>query len=149
MKDLIRNPLLGLLFLGCIGLAVIGSSKTNVQITSSISLQTKFPFTVGNTKLPAGDYSIKQMENDPEIMEISSEDGKTAVLFEILSAKDSATPLRSEVIFRKYGDDYVLSEIYESGNNIGAIVPKSHTERQYAKKSGVPSKESVVMTKTP
>jgi hypothetical protein len=143
MKEMIRRPLLTLILLGAIVPITAG-----VQITSRVTFSTTFPFTVGNTKFPPGSYSIKPLDDDSEIMEISSADGKTSALFETLAAELPKTPSKGEVVFKKYGDSYVLSEIYEPGSKTGAMTIKSHAERQHAKKSGTPSKESVSTTKT-
>jgi hypothetical protein len=143
MKKMIRRPLLTLILLGSIVPVAAG-----VQIISRITFSTTFPFTVGNTKFPAGSYSIRPLDDDSEIMEISSADGKTSALFETMSTELPRPPSKGEVVFKKYGDNYVLSEIYEPGSKTGAMAIKSHAERQHAKKGGTPSKESVSATKT-
>jgi hypothetical protein len=57
------------------------------------------------------------------------------------------SPSKGEVVFKKYGENYVLSEIYEPGSKIGVMTIKTHAERQQAKKYGTPSKETVATTK--
>jgi hypothetical protein len=143
MKEMIRRPLLTLILLGSIVPVTAG-----IQIINRVTFSTTFPFTAGNTKLPAGSYSIRPLDDDSEIMEISSADGKTSALFETMTAELPRTPSKGEVVFKKYGDSYVLSEIYEPGSKLGAMTIKSHAERQHAKKSGAPTKESVPTTKT-
>jgi hypothetical protein len=142
MKEMIRRPLLMLILLGSIVPVSAG-----IQIINRVTFSTTFPFTVGNTKFPAGSYSIRPLDDDSEIMEISSADGKTSALFETITAELPRTPSKGEVVFKKYGDSYVLSEIYEAGSKTGAMTVKSHAERQHAKKSGAPTKESVSTTK--
>jgi hypothetical protein len=143
MKGMIRRPLLTLILLGSIVPVMAG-----VQIAHRVTFTTTFPFTAGNTKFPAGSYSIRPLDDDSEIMEISSADGKISALFETMTAELPKTPSKGEVLFKKYGDSYVLSEIYEAGSKLGAMTVKTHAERQQAKKSGTPTKESVSTTKT-
>jgi hypothetical protein len=143
MKKVIRRPLLTLILLGAIVPVIAG-----VQIINRVTFSTTFPFTVGNTKFPAGSYSIKPLDDDSEIMEISSADGKTSALFETMATELPKTPSKGEVVFKKYGDNYVLSEIYEPGSKTGAMTIKSHAERQHAKKGSTPTKESVSTTKS-
>jgi hypothetical protein len=142
MKRMIRRPLLTLILLGSIVPVTAG-----VQIISRVTFSTTFPFTVGNTKLPAGSYSIRPLDDDSNVMEISSADGKTSALFETRTTELPNTPSKGEVVFKKYGDNYVLSEIYEPGSKTGAMTIESHAERQHAKKSSTPTKESVSATK--
>jgi hypothetical protein len=143
MRGMIRRPLLTLILLGAIVPVTAG-----VQIINRVTFSTTFPFTAGNTKFPAGSYSIRPLDDDSEIMEISSADGKISALFETMTTELPRTPSKGEVIFKKYGDSYVLSEIYEPGSKTGAMTIKSHAERQHAKKSGAPTKESVSTTKS-
>lgn len=142
IKEMIYQPLLTLMLLGLIVPVTAG-----VQITNRISFSTSFPFTVGNTKFPPGSYSIRPLDEDEEIMEITTADGKTSAMFETMMAQVPRTPSKGEVVFKKYGENYVLSEIYEPGSKIGVMTIKTHAERQQAKKYGTPSKESVATTK--
>jgi hypothetical protein len=142
MKEMIYQPLRTFILLGLILPVTAG-----VQITNRISFSTSFPFTVGNTKFPPGSYSIRPLDDDEEIMEITTADGKTSAMFEIMMAEMPKTPAKGEVVFKKYGENYVLSEIYEPGSKIGVMTVKTHAERQQAKKYGTPSKESVATMK--
>ena len=142
MRKIFCRPILMLILLG----AIVPISA-GIQITNRVTFSTSFPFTVGNTKLPAGSYSIRPLDDESEVMEISSADGKMSALFETMTAELPKTPSKGEVIFKKYGDSYVLGEIYEPGSRVGALILKTHAERQYAKKNGTPTKESVPTTK--
>jgi hypothetical protein len=49
---------------------------------------------------------------------------------------NSLDPVRSAaLVFRRYGDDYFLSEVWPKGGSIGRALPKSHTERELERKS--------------
>jgi hypothetical protein len=142
MKKMIRRPLLTLILLGAIVPVTAG-----VQIAKRVTFTTTFPFTVGNAKFPPGSYSIRPSEDDSEIMEITSADGKISAMFETTAAESPKMPSKGEVVFKKYGENYVLSEVYEPGSKTGSMVIKSHAERQHEKKGGTPTKESVPTTK--
>jgi hypothetical protein len=142
IREMIYRPLLTFILLGLIVPVTAG-----VQITNRISFSTSFPFTVGNTKFPPGSYSIRPLDDDDEIMEITTADGKTSAMFETMMVQVPKSPSKGEVVFKKYGENYVLSEIYEPGSKIGVMTIKTHAERQQAKKYGTPSKETVATTK--
>lgn len=143
MIEKIRKPVFTLVLLSAIVPITAG-----VQITSRITFNTTFPFTVGNTKFPPGSYSIRPTDDNSEIMEITSADGKTSALFETTAAEAAKMPSKGEVVFKKYGDNYVMSEIYEPGSKTGSMTIKSHAEQQHAKKNSAPTKESVSTTKS-
>src|SRR5262245_19101481 len=142
MKNLVHNPLLILVLAG-----VIWPAAAIAQVTGRIIFSTTFPFTVGNTKFPAGSYSIKAMETEPGIMEISSADGKTSTLLETMTAELPKTQAKGEIVFKKFDDSYVLSEIYDAGARTGVMTIMTHAERQQAKKNSNPTRESVATTK--
>ncbi|MCI0662563.1 MAG: hypothetical protein L0220_15965 [Acidobacteria bacterium] len=142
MKNLTHHPLLILVMVG-----LIWPAGAIAQITNRINFSTTFPFTVGNTKLPAGSYTIRPIENEEGVMEISSADGKTTAFFETMATDLQKTPAKGEIVFKKYGDSYLLGEIYEAGVQTGAMTMKTHAERQLEKKSGTPTRESVTTTK--
>jgi len=119
------------------------------QVTDRITVTTKFPFTVGETKLPAGSYVIQPLDDESEVFELSSTDGKMSVLFETMGAELANIASKSEVVFKKYGDNYVLSQINQAGSKESVVSVASRSERRHAKSSGKPSKEAVATAKAP
>jgi hypothetical protein len=125
------------LFLALIFAAAFSPSRTQAQIIGNLEADIPFQFHVGNTSLPAGKYTIHQLENsDLVMMEISSADGKVSALFDVEATETKSAPEKSELIFHKYGDRYFLSEMFDEGNANGNKLLESRDERQASKESG-------------
>lgn len=85
--------------------------EAHAQIVGELRADIPFPFYVGNTKLPPGKYTIHMLDNsDLTIMEISSDNGSTAALFDVRDAEANSSPRKSELIFNKFGKRYFLAK---------------------------------------
>jgi hypothetical protein len=113
-------------------LLLTGVQNASAQIDTSVEFTTSFPFTVGNTNVPAGSYSIRQDDDNPKILELTG--GRTAVLFEAENPQARQTPSKTEVVFNRYGDRYVLKSVWVEGSDIGYETTRAEGERHAAKR---------------
>jgi hypothetical protein len=103
-----------------------------------------FTFYVGNTQLPAGEYTIRRVSPaNPDLLELRSTDGKMAVLVLGRPAQSTSTPPTTELIFKKYGSGPVLSQIFQAGNQTGVELPKLLQEERAGKGGAIPERQSV------
>ena len=117
-----------------LGLVVFaGASVAQAQIIGRLKSNIPFSFYVRNRLMPAGAYTIAELNPGSGTMEIRSADGKSPAIFLTVEKqeKDAQTP--SELIFHKYGDKVFLSEIVEQGEMDGAQVVKSKMEKRLEK----------------
>ena len=97
------------MFIALVLAAMIYPQQTHAQIIGTIEADIPFQFHAGNTKLPAGKYFIRMMDDsDLTIMEISKPDGSVAALFQVHDAEANSTPRKNELVFNKYGNQYRL-----------------------------------------
>lgn len=130
-----RIPLLAL------GFALLAAVAASAQIISPITFTMDTPFVVGNTTLPAGDYEVVPTDEEG-LLELRGIRGSPAVMFEVVPI-DSGTPFKqTEIGFRKYGNNLVLSSIAVEGETTGAGTVVSHVERRHAKSFGKATKVS-------
>jgi hypothetical protein len=103
------------LFLGALLLSLtICSVKVQAQIVDELEADIPFQFHAGNAKLPAGKYIIRVLDNtDLGAMEISTADGSAAALLEVRPTQTKSSPVKSELIFNKYGDRYFLEKLFD------------------------------------
>jgi hypothetical protein len=137
MKSLVRS-------LGIAGTILIlgGIQNVSAQVVGPVEFTTSFPFTVGNAMLPAGSYTITPDDDNPAILELTG--GRTSVLFETRSADARTTPSKTEVVFKRYGDGYVLKDIWMEGENTGAETVAVEGERHHmAKHPGAAAEQRV------
>jgi len=117
-----------------LALAVVaGASVAQAQIIGNLKSSIPFSFYVRNRLMPAGDYTIAELNPGSGLMEIRSADGQTAAMFLTINKQEKDTGTPSELIFHKYGDSLFLSEIVEQGEIDGAQVVKSKMEKRIEK----------------
>jgi hypothetical protein len=126
---------------------LVGASAAHAQVTDTMQFKTAFPFTVGNTTYPAGSFTVKPADDvDLNVMELSNGTTTTLITLEPEMPAPNQS-LKDEVVFKKYGDKYVLSDIWDSAAGSGARAEMSTAEKRHAKKNGPPTKESVQCSK--
>ena len=136
MKSLVR----------CISLAggilvLAGVQNASAQITDPVEFTTAFPFTVGYATVPAGSYTIRPDSDDPAIFELTGPQG--SVLFQTQNAEARETPAKTEIVFKRYGDGYVLKDIWLEGSTSGAEAIVVEGEKHLAKRQSTPTEEHV------
>ncbi|SRR6266851_4675280 len=121
------------LFIAVVFALTMYPTKSQAQIIGDLETDVPFQFHVGNTKLPAGKYTIRVVDgSDLMLMEITSADGSTSALFQVLDAEANSAPGKSELIFNKYGNRYFLEKLFEESNPSGSAVVKSYYEKRVA-----------------
>ena len=126
-----RKHHLAPMFIALIFAAMIYPQQTRAQLIGTIEADVPFQFHVGDTKLPAGKYFIRRMDDsDLTIMEISKPDGSVAALFQVHAAEANSTPRKNELVFNKYGNQYFLAKLFDEGESSGSQVVQSNYEKR-------------------
>jgi hypothetical protein len=112
-------------------LVLAGVQNASAQITNSVEFTTSFPFTVGYATLPAGSYTIRPDDDNPAVFELTG--AHESVLFETNNTQARETPKKSEIVFKRYGDGYVLKDIWVVGSDSGVEAVTVEGERHAAK----------------
>jgi hypothetical protein len=116
--------------------ATIYPRTAQAQIVGDLEANIPFQFHVGNTKLPAGQYRIHELDDsDLTVMEISSMNGSTSALFQVQNTNANSTPTKSELIFNKYGNRYFLAKLFEDGSSTGSQVVESRYEKRISQEA--------------
>jgi hypothetical protein len=107
---------------------IAGASSANAQVTESIKFSTTFPFTVGNKTFQPGNYTVRPLEGQMDVMEISN--GHSATYFAVNPANPPAAKAKDQVVFTRHGDGYALTTIWDSADLSGVTAipakPASH-----------------------
>jgi hypothetical protein len=126
-----RGHQLLLLFMPLVFALALYPSKAHAQIVGDLEVNIPFQFHAGNTKLPPGKYFIHTLDDaDQTVMEISSADESTSALFEVQPAQANSAPVKSELVFNKYGNRYFLAELFQEGNPNGSKAVESRYEKR-------------------
>jgi hypothetical protein len=122
-----------------------GVQNASTQIIDPVEFTTSFPFTVGNTTVPAGSYTIRPDDDNPQIFELMGKDA--SALFQVQGADARAIPSKTEVVFSRYGNTYLLKSIWVEGSASGVETMSGEGERHAAKAAGTKSEQSVAARK--
>lgn len=136
MKTLIRSVVVaGVL------LVLVGVRPASAQIIGQVEFTTAFPFTVGNATVPAGSYTINPDLDNPQILELTG--SNIGMFFQVTNAEAPQGPTKTEVVFKRYGQRYVLHGIWLAGSPDGVETTMAEAETHYAKQ-GTPTGEQRV-----
>jgi len=92
-----------------------------------VRVKVPFPFLVEDQTLPAGEYSVQPVEEDPSMLLIRGKKGITAkvsVLTMPLAGHDPGGEMPA-LRFTRYETQYRLTDVWESRDRGRAIVPSS------------------------
>ena len=116
---------------GCLlSLVLVGSTRAQLPGTE-IRVQIPFDFTVKGKTLPAGEYEVRRINDEPIGLLIRNmHDKHDNVVFETEPKIDRSITKKDELIFTRYGDSYFLSEVLTAGEQTSEEINPSHRERE-------------------
>ena len=120
------NPLVAILIL--VG-ALTVSTQAQTAGAQRVVANIPFAFNVGNTKLPAGKYSITVLNpsSDRKILQIRSTKGSSATVQ--TTAESGNISDDAKLVFHRYGDRYFFAQVQMAGDSTSFAAVKSNTER--------------------
>jgi len=111
--------------------ALLGASGLSAQTKATATIP--FEFTVQNTTLPAGDYTLSATSASHEVMTIRNAETRKAVMVLAPSA-DSGYRDKNVVVFHKIADRYFLAEVKTDA--VSGHVSPSKLERELTSEGG-------------
>jgi hypothetical protein len=106
-------------------------ASANAQVSTPIRAKIPFDFSVGDKKLPAGEYAFSRISDlgDNTTMLVSGVNSSTR-MYQSTSTAQVLTPKnKSTLVFHKYGDQYFLEQIWTGGEQVGRQLSESRSER--------------------
>ena len=103
-----------------LGIVAALAAPAAAQLPSVLTFRAPFSFVVGNRVVPAGTYSIRRVADDQFLYLIQGP--KSAILETNLVGRPPAIGAgQCEVILLRYGDEYVLNEIWDPSSSTGVL----------------------------
>ena len=103
-----------------------------------------FNFTVSNTALPAGDYTISTTTSSPNLITITDREKNVHMMS--LALEDPSTDAKPVLVFHKYGDQYFLSQIRTSALHEHLAVSKAEKRaRTQTEEAGIAGSSDVIV----
>lgn len=98
-------------------LVVVALSVVAAQAQSNVMLKgtVPFSFTVGDHKLPAGTYVVNSLGG--EIESWYEDSGRGLFIIRSLPMGKPGTLATNKLVFHRYGDQYFLAEVWNSGRS--------------------------------
>ena len=128
MTTKIINTLTGLVLLLAVAAPLHAGSILNHEMTVSVP----FGFMAGDKSLPAGDYSVQV---NPERGSVVLHQAGQSPLILLTNQRESTnTPPRGKLVFKRYGANFFLSEVWNQDNATGQALTPSAAEKEMAHK---------------
>jgi hypothetical protein len=123
--------------------ALLGASGLYAQTKATANIP--FEFTVQNTTLPAGEYTISKTSTTRDVMVIRNDETKKAVLVLAPGSESGYRSARDKnvVVFHRSGDRYFLAAV-KTDAVCGRVAP-SKLERELASADGGQTMAAVIV----
>jgi hypothetical protein len=119
-------------FLIAAALALFATTAAIAQ-TVDVKANVPFSFTINRATLPAGEYSLKSMDEQGTALAIRNLNSRTANLVLSNSCRSPKSASQTKLLFHRYGNHYFLSQIWIEGSDAGRDLPPSAQEKEVAK----------------
>jgi hypothetical protein len=142
MKRKVYNAIALVVLIGSTALAAQAQSSGRTQLIANIP----FDFNVGNKNLPAGEYTLVQVNptSDKAVLQIRSRDGSAGVLVQMTATRGPAEK-SAKLIFNRYGDNYFFAQAWIDGDRDGLQAPAPRSERDRERRlAGVKAHEEAI-----
>jgi len=115
-----------IVLVGSMAVAAKAQTSDRTQLIASIP----FPFNVGNKTLPAGEYTVTQVNpaSDHAVLQLRTKDGSASAMVQMASVIGKAQE-SAKLIFNRYGNKYFFAQAWVDGEKSGLEASKSRAER--------------------
>jgi hypothetical protein len=126
MKKYAYTMIALLVLVGSMAVAAQAQISGRTQLIANIPFQ----FNVGNKALPAGEYSVRQinLNSDHAVLQLRSKDGDASVMIQVDSVIGKAQA-SAKLTFHRYGNKYFFAQAWIDGDDTGMQAPRSKAER--------------------
>ena len=107
-------------------MVVLGVSSLHALTSGKLVANIPFDFMIGNTALPAGEYTVRQGPS-PAVVFIQNKETYDGAMVLSFAVQDRENLGLAKLVFERTGNDHVLSQVW-SGNATGREVRKPRME---------------------
>src|ERR1700745_1159487 len=143
MQYLLKPMLLAVLTIFGAALTVV---PAHAQSGSRALANIPFDFSVRNTTLKAGSYSVEQLQSG--IIALSSSDNKQHQFAMTFPSDSDQQSQESQLVFIRYGSEVFLKKVFISGNENCYELPESSREREIIKNQASGAELSLLIQPT-
>jgi hypothetical protein len=142
MKRYINIPIALIILVGALTAGAQAQTSSAQRVVANIP----FAFNVGQTRLPAGKYTITVMNpsSDRKILQIRNAKVRASAMILTISIFGNATD-HAKLVFHRYGDQYFFAQEQMAGDSTSLAAIKSKAERAENQTIAKANKKSVVV----
>jgi hypothetical protein len=90
-----------------------------------------FAFTVENSNLPAGAYTVSILL-PYNMIKVQSADGRKAMMISAIPSRELGESKQAKLVFHRLGNEYFLAQVWEQGSNVHRDLRRGHRARELA-----------------
>jgi hypothetical protein len=106
--------------------------------------QIPFEFSVGEKSMPAGEYSVGTITGDGKVLNISNTQQKTSAVRMTSPMQQIEPASTGKLVFRRYGSQYFLTEVWQAGESTARGLTKSKQQRAIERElAAIPARSNV------
>ena len=125
--------------------ALVGSALLIAGTGNRGTAQVPFDFRVQDRTMPAGAYTVEEM-NVSGVIKIRNEDTGEAIMV-LAPPRVSGAPGEPKLVFNRYGDRCFLSQVWFASEGLGHTLDKSRLEKEIAGVNKTPAMLSSIHLK--
>jgi hypothetical protein len=109
-------------------LALLAAAAGYAQSSTPLRADIPFSFLAGGATLAAGQYTVHQ--GPSRLISLKSADGKATAIVAAGTVVCAGVQTASKLVFHRYGNIYVLSQVWNEGESCGRQGTASPAERK-------------------
>jgi hypothetical protein len=91
-----------------------------------------FAFTVENSNLPAGAYTVSILP-PYNMIKVQSADGRKATMISAIPSRKLGESKQAKLVFHRFGNEYFLAQVWEQGSNVHRDLRSGNRARELAR----------------
>jgi hypothetical protein len=125
-------------------IALSGAAVAQMLSNARLVTQVPFEFVVGNHIVEPGEWVVQSATSDGMTLAIHNRAAKLNFYSNFSRGDIANASSANELVFKRYGDQYFLSEIRLEGSKIAYKLPESKAETELRAKNA-PMSESILL----
>ena len=101
---------------------MVGTYASVARADEQVTAHVPFAFIVGESRLPAGDYIVKELDDDPGVITVASTHGHQSIFMLTMTSSPNEKGAKPRLVFEKFDDQYFLARVVRDDGDERAIV---------------------------
>jgi hypothetical protein len=113
-------------------LLAAASVYVHAQERPLVTATVPFAFTIENSNLPAGTYTVSILP-PYNMIKVQSKDGRKVAWIGVIPSLKSEESKQAKLVFHRFGNEYFLAQVWEQGSNVHRDLRSGNRARELAR----------------